>query len=637
MAFSNLSKVLAKYFKGEQGESYVCDSIASLLRDKSDRENYYLIPKARLGFAENIFEIDLLLLHPTLGIFVVEVKNWDSLELIKKHSPYDQANKYRNLILSILKENFGDCPIPINVEMRVIFPSISKSDAEEFFSRHPYDATMRSLTFFKEDLQNKESFGRFFKSTSINVPNKKDFLKITSLFVSAKDSKSNQIIPIITKDEVVFFDHKQLGIMNGYKDGFRIIRGVAGTGKTIILTNFVAQQLKKDSSERFLILCFNNNLENAIKTSFGENYDSKQIKIISIMAFLREISFDFSKVGIKAQSTKEIQATPISKQYEIFESDEALKEFRLKLQNYLKRNPVDYMLCDETQDMPEGFMRILYEEIKDCIFFIDEAQRFYSYSMENIAQVFHHPKFEKISMQGRVKNLKNVYRTPSNIAVCAFKILNKDKKLNEYYKKSFYLKSNFTSDINCVLETGEIKAQNFNYKENDNLKNLLKNLPNNESNILLTFSNKNIEELKSILDSIGRKDIKIMTIQGIKGLEAQNVVVHGFVDFLNITQKYEADLLYRKTYVLLTRARENIYLDFSGKGFSDEVNEILKIIQEDSKQVEAQKEKDSTESKGTSKFKLAKICPILSGAKDSAEFIVAASEIFAVVAGLCAL
>ena len=117
MAFSNLSKVLAKYFKGEQGESYVCDSIASLLRDKSDRENYYLIPKARLGFAENIFEIDLLLLHPTLGIFVVEVKNWDSLELIKKHSPYDQANKYRNLILSILKENFGDCPIPINVEM----------------------------------------------------------------------------------------------------------------------------------------------------------------------------------------------------------------------------------------------------------------------------------------------------------------------------------------------------------------------------------------------------------------------------------------------------------------------------------------------------------------------------------------
>ena len=75
MAFSNLSKVLAKYFKGEQGESYVCDSIASLLRDKSDRENYYLIPKARLGFAENIFEIDLLLLHPTLGIFVVEVKN----------------------------------------------------------------------------------------------------------------------------------------------------------------------------------------------------------------------------------------------------------------------------------------------------------------------------------------------------------------------------------------------------------------------------------------------------------------------------------------------------------------------------------------------------------------------------------
>ena len=131
MAFLTISKIFAKYCKGEQGESDVCDSIASILKDKSDKENYYLVPKARLESGGIVFEIDLLLLHPTLGIYIIEVKNWGSLELMHENSPYTQANNYKNIVLSLLKEHFKDCPI--NVEMRVIFPSISKESAREFF------------------------------------------------------------------------------------------------------------------------------------------------------------------------------------------------------------------------------------------------------------------------------------------------------------------------------------------------------------------------------------------------------------------------------------------------------------------------------------------------------------------------
>lgn len=634
MAFLTISKIFAKYCKGEQGESYVCDSIASILKDKSDKENYYLVPKARLESGGIVFEIDLLLLHPTLGIYIIEVKNWDSLELMHENSPYTQANNYKNIVLSLLKEHFKDCPI--NVEMRVIFPSISKESAREFFAKNPYEANMQSLTFFKEDLQSKEAFSNFFKSSFIKVPNKKEFLKITSLLVPAKNAKENPVIPIITKDEVLFFDYKQLGIMNGYKEGFRIIRGVAGTGKTIILTNFVTQRLSKDANETFLILCFNNNLENEIKQSFGKDYNPKQIKITSIMGFLWEIDFNFHKVGILTKSNQNSKATPIDEQYKIFESDGALEEFRMRLKAYLRQNPVDYMLCDETQDMPAGFMRILYEEIQDCIFFIDEAQKFYSYSMQSVAQIFHHPKFEKLSMQGRVKNLKNVYRTPSNIAICAFEILNKDTGLNKYYRDSYYLKNNFTTDIQCVLEAGGIHIQDLDFTKNQNLESLLKSLPKDTSNIVLTYSKDNVEKLKEILKAIQREDIAVMTIQGIKGLEAQNIVIHGFVDFLNIVQKYEAELLCRKTYVALTRARENIYLDISKQGTSKEVNEILEIIQEFSKKQGEQEIKAESKKDSNHKLSLAKIRPILSSTKESAEFIVAASEIFAILAGFCA-
>ena len=54
-------------------------------------------------------------------------------------------------------------------------------------------------------------------------------------------------------------------------------------------------------------------------------------------------------------------------------------------------------------------MRIIYEQIKDCIFFIDEAQKFYSYSMNDISNVFHHEKFEKLSMRNNNLNYGQVW------------------------------------------------------------------------------------------------------------------------------------------------------------------------------------------------------------------------------------
>ena len=106
------------------------------------------------------------------------------------------------------------------------------------------------------------------------------------------------------------------------------------------------------------------------------------------MELLERIGFDYGVLGMKANAG-------LPEKYELFETDEALEEFRSKLKKRLQIKPIDYFLCDETQDMPAGFMRIIYEEIKDCIFFIDEAQRFYPYTMQTIADVFHHPKFEK--------------------------------------------------------------------------------------------------------------------------------------------------------------------------------------------------------------------------------------------------
>lgn len=128
MGIINIEKFLAKYLKGEAGEKIVIKSLISILQHSN--ENYYLIPKAKFQNANIIYEIDILLIHPMLGIYIIEVKNWKSLDNIdENNSPFNQASKYKNIILSVLNENFNRTPI--NVEMRAIFPNISKSDTKE--------------------------------------------------------------------------------------------------------------------------------------------------------------------------------------------------------------------------------------------------------------------------------------------------------------------------------------------------------------------------------------------------------------------------------------------------------------------------------------------------------------------------
>ena len=281
--------------------------------------------------------------------------------------------------------------------------------------------------------------------------------------------------------------------------------------------------------------------------------------------------------------------------------------------------------------MPAGFMRIICEKIKDCIFFIDEAQKFYSYSMNDISNIFHHEKFEKLSMQGRVKNLKNVYRTPSNIAKCAFEILSNDDKLNQYYKKSYYLKDSFLNDINFVLEDGKIYLDNWNDLEN--LKDLLQKQIN--ETIVLTPFNRQVEIIEKLIKSINKEDlIKVMTIQSVKGLESKNILIMNFDSYLEKCVDAEKDIFYRKIYVILTRAQNELYISIDTNNLDDlqskKIVEIINKYKTPSNQITIKVQED--------RLKIANLSKIVSNNKDevkkTAEIVVLGAELFAVIAGL---
>lgn len=196
--------------------------------------------------------------------------------------------------------------------------------------------------------------------------------------------------------------------------------------------------------------------------------------------------------------------------------------------------------------------------------------------MNSIADIFHHPKFERIDMRERVKNLKNVYRTPSNIARCAFEILQNDSTINTYYKNSFYLDKSFLEDIECVLQDGSLNIRAMD--DFAQLRGILEFLPINETSVVLSNSKKLVEAIKEY--ALPRdKSIDVLTMQSIKGLEAQNIVIHNFLPFLQTTLKNGRKLFYRKIYVLLTRSKENLYVSIPEKLDENLSNGIKNVIE----------------------------------------------------------
>lgn len=127
-------------------------------------------------------------------------------------------------------------------------------------------------------------------------------------------------------------------------------------------------------------------------------------------------------------------------------------------------------------------------------------------------------------------------------------------------------------------------------------------------------------------------------MQSIKGLEAQNVIIHNFLAFLQTIYKNEGALFYRKIYVLLTRSRENLYISLPknlDENLPDEIKKVVEIIKKYATITQDLPPKNE-QIKEKSSLKLASIKPVLRDVKDGAELVVAGSQLFAIIAGLFA-
>jgi superfamily I DNA/RNA helicase len=369
---------------------------------------------------------------------------------------------------------------------------------------------------------------------------------------------------------------KQLGDKN------RLIRGVAGSGKTLILASRAKMLSKENPDWKILILCYNISLANSI-----------QQMIIHMLNEPEDLfDFDFSNSGeIKAKSDNII----VRNFHSWLKNDLKISEHQIPifLEKLKSKETIlpkyDAILIDEGQDFEPEWLSLvsslINERTQSLLLVEDRAQSIYKRKRSYVQDT-------GLSFQGRSKVLSINYRNTSQVVKFAW----------DFYREHSIFKSKV---VNRELEgeiiapqstkrkgpeVGIIKAKNF-YEEmkiiSKQVSRLIseKNVPAHEILILYRVKRNHkypiidiikksltdeklsyfwITESETSKRNFEKEDdrIKISTIDSSKGLDYQAVFIVNTDSMpfpLEDDEEREVSLLY----IGMTRAKQFLCLSYS--------------------------------------------------------------------------
>lgn len=560
----NLEKLLREVLKrkkiGDEGEKLVLNAISNLFREI--HHNSYepiLIPQVNIPNPNDPepYSIDLLLIHPVFGIRVFEIKNTENLSHIREAT--NQLKNYKNVVLNSCQELFEQEEINVQpsflrnfIKAFLIYPKISETSFKEKCRKYPAYRNYKDFLILKEDLTDKRRFihkilnNNNFDDTIPNIRFNQSLLKdILKFFFPEEELKSSldklNRKPLITPSGIFFIDLAQIKIVKNYKKGLRIIRGIAGTGKT-----YLAEELLKNWNGKSMFLLFNQEL---LKQEKHRLKGFSHIEIQSLVSFL-------SSRKILSMQRKDIR------KLENFFSNLQEKEPLLlnRLKEYKEKNNITLLVIDEAQDFPPFLLNILSKAFENCVIFIDESQAINLFSTRNIKDAF-----KDIKLTGRVRNLKIVYRSPDEIFKLAKGFLKLDKTLNKYYREIGENIDYFES----ILKGGKIEVFT-----NDLNTNIYKEFAIGKPNAIFV-------KRSNIAKRFKEEGLNAYTYESIKGLEFNKVLLYEVDDYINtIASSKNRELLWRKLFVATTRAREEVIFHFKSDRTSPEVKKVSQLIEE---------------------------------------------------------
>ena len=367
------------------------ESLAELLRGLPEDCVVYHEPKYWMA------RPDFVVLSPRLGMLVIEAKGWqagyivsaDRYEVRTRYSgkvklhkhPIDQARDYMFDLIDFCKEHPVLRPTLVNAKGRLCFPvghvvafsrisrkhlksaglseifpereTVSKEILEEWGELEGNALEQALKTYFTAQFPFEKLDAEVMEKIRTAINPSRGVLQV-KLNLSEDVEQSLEILAE-HRDLMHTLDDRQESAAVGLNSGHRILLGVAGSGKTLVLQARARYLAKADPKAKILLLCYNRTLAGWLRHQLRDVAENVEVK-----------NFHAFAAGFKTGWVK---------------SDDLLGD-RLLAKLRFSDFGYDAVLIDEGQDFVESWFRCAVAALKDrengdLVVAIDGAQGLY--------------------------------------------------------------------------------------------------------------------------------------------------------------------------------------------------------------------------------------------------------------------
>lgn len=616
-----------------------------LLKNVLSNEEYivWFEPKIESRIGKTLYP-DIVIWSKVTGLIVLEIKDWGinnivecnpnivklrkGAEVVCLKNPESQARDYVNNAMNSLSKirDFvftegrmkGKLKFPIGYG--VVFPNITRKQIEA----KGIDNVIKCEILTDDEISQVEKGGndiilvsklrRIGNHFQFDDLSNKELDKLRAVLFPRVIIPQEDVIPEaeivgdgIEKKEEKEVDYDSVKVLDRYQEkialslgsGHRIVKGTAGSGKTLLLA-YRAVTLKKFMPNwKVLILCYNITLRNYIRdllVKIGEEdkVDTKGIEVFHFHDFV------YHKIGLP-QLKGHVEKSTLDK---LFDPKTDWEEYQNLLGSVLMKNidfipkeQYDAILVDECQDLTTDYLKfivhLLNAKTDHLLIAIDPAQNLYGGKITW--------KSVGIKAKGRVSMLTTSYRNTKNILELAQKFNNQkfeeliegDSPQSLFPEKTERIGpnpkllefDNGDSLLNYITKEIHELMNKHNYKFSDfgiiypikPFATLLENLKLKMQSENITF--KYIDKREDRLNfKINDNSCKIINIFNVKGYEFKVVFLLNVEKYVTIPNQ---EGLKRNTiFVGLTRAMNDLQIlaikQPTEAKFITEIKEILK-------------------------------------------------------------
>ncbi len=539
---------------------------------------------------------DFIVLHPERGLLVLEVKDWTDKSLAAfdnervtlasgdvVKNPLEQARQYAFTLVNMLKEApalrqtgryAGNLICPYDVG--VVLPNMTRRQFEELKLDAvipPHKVICRDEMFesvddalFEQQLwaMRDHVFDTALTEAQVDLIRWRLFPEIRiptrqqSLFETVDEMSHTQRVRVM--------DAHQERLARSLKGGHRVIHGVSGSGKTLILTAR-ARALAEMGLENILVICFNRTLEAWLREQLAQ---WPQVKVFSFFQWCR---FHITHTGVQPGPFKEWPEQLCS----------------LLDAGWVAEGQYDALLIDEGHDLEPDWIRLLVRMVRhagdgarqELLFLYDDAQDLYGQG-ETARGVTFPLKEVGIQATGRTTVLRRNYRNTAEILRTAYGFLFEglNGRLGEY---GDILQPEAAGEAGAAPEIVEVPRDALAERVVARLRQWheQEGVAWDEMAVLSPFT----QEIRALAQALSGTDIplyvaldqqksafqhhdgrvKLMTAHSAKGLEFEAVCVVGMERIEQADEDRRAGLV-KAAYVAMTRAKQYLQVVWAHDG-----------------------------------------------------------------------